>query len=364
MVFGFWASVGAQPGGSVDSAGFFRKLPAAWMPTPHTSPQMPPEPTAALRHDHHFHHGNDLAERGTRAVMWITAATMLLEVLSGWWFNSMALLADGWHMGSHAVAIGVSALAYAAARRYADDQRFAFGTWKIEVLGGFASALFLLGVAGFMVVASVERILQPQAIRYQEALAVAVLGLVVNVVCALILGKAHHHGHEGHGHSHGHDHGHQHHHGVQHDDLNLRAAYLHVVADATTSVLAIAALAGGWWLGWSWLDPVMGILGAGLVAWWAKGLITETSQVLLDREMDHPVVDEIREVVAQASRGGAVTLTDLHVWRVGKGSYACALVVATTDPALTPAVLRQQLSIHEEIVHSTIEIHHHPATRG
>jgi cation diffusion facilitator family transporter len=315
---------------------------------------MPSPSTTALRHHHHFHHGNAAAERGTRAVMWITAAAMLVEIVTGWWFNSMALLADGWHMSSHFVALGVSALAYAASRRYAEDHRFAFGTWKIEVLGGFASALFLLGVAAFMVVASVERILQPQTIRYQEALAVAVLGLLVNVVCALILGKAHHH-------DHGHSHGTQGHHDAPaHDDLNLRAAYLHVVADATTSVLAIAALVGGWWLGWSWLDPVMGIVGAGLVAYWARGLIVETSKVLLDREMDHPVVEEIREVVEGAGPKGTVTLTDLHVWRVGREAYACAIVVVTTLPDLTPARLRDLLGVHEEVVHATIEIHLEP----
>ena len=315
---------------------------------------------AALRHHHHFHHGNEVAERGTRAVMWITAATMLVEIAAGWWFNSMALLADGWHMSSHFVALGVSALAYAAARRYAQDRRFAFGTWKIEVLGGFASALFLLGVAAFMVVASVERILEPQTIRYQEAMAVAVLGLVVNIVCAVILGKAHHHGH-GHEHAaHGHHKHADHHGGPAHDDLNLRAAYLHVVADATTSLLAIAALAGGWWLGWSWLDPVMGIVGACLVAWWAKGLIVETSAVLLDREMDHPVVEEIREVIDAAGPEGTVTLTDLHVWRVGREAYACAIVVATHMPHLTPTTLRHLLAVHEEVVHATIEIHHEP----
>ncbi len=294
--------------------------------------------------------------------MWITAAAMLVEIVAGWWFNSMALLADGWHMSSHFVALGVSAMAYAAARRFAQDHRFAFGTWKIEVLGGFASALFLLGVATFMVVASVERILEPQTIRYQEAMAVAVLGLLVNIVCAVILGKAHHHDHGNtYGHAHGHGgHDHHHHEAPANDDLNLRAAYLHVVADATTSVLAIAALAGGWWLGWSWLDPVMGIVGAGLVAWWAKGLIVETSKVLLDREMDHPVVDEIREVVEGAGPEGAVTLTDLHVWRVGRECYACAMVVVTRVPDLTPTTLRRLLTVHEEVVHATIEIHHEP----
>lgn len=184
------------------------------------------------------------------------------------------------------------------------------------------------------------------------------LGLLVNIVCAAILGKAHHHGHEHAAHGH-HEHGHYHG-GPAHDDLNLRAAYLHVVADATTSVLAIAALAGGWWLGWSWLDPVMGIVGAGLVAWWAKGLIVETSTVLLDREMDHPVVDEIRDVIEAAGPEGTVTLTDLHVWRVGREAYACAIVVATQMPHHTPATLRHLLAVHEEVVHATIEIHHEP----
>ena len=158
-------------------------------------------------HDHIFDTGNDAAERSTRIVMWITAAMMVVEIAAGWWYNSMALLADGWHMSSHAVAIGLSAFAYATARRYAKDPRFAFGTWKIEILGGFASAIFLLGVAVMMLVGSVERIVSPQPIQYKEAIVIAILGLVVNVVCALILGKAHNHDH---GHSHGHDHGHHH----------------------------------------------------------------------------------------------------------------------------------------------------------
>ncbi|MBI5039727.1 MAG: CDF family Co(II)/Ni(II) efflux transporter DmeF [Gammaproteobacteria bacterium] len=249
-------------------------------------------------HEHVFDAGNQAAERGTRAVMWITAAMMVVEIAAGWWYNSMALLADGWHMSSHAVAIGLSAFAYAAARRYAHDPRFAFGTWKIEILGGFASAIFLLGVAAMMVYSSVERILAPQPIHYQEAMIVAALGLVVNIVCAMILGGAHdHHDHDEHSHhnAHGHSHDHSHHH--DHHDLNLKSAYVHVIADAATSVLAIVALAGGWMYGWSWLDPVMGIVGATLVAVWAKGLLIDTGKVLLDREMDHPVVAEIREVV-------------------------------------------------------------------
>ncbi len=213
---------------------------------------MNPNNAVGPLHDHVFDDSNPVAERSTRIVMWITLAMMVIEIVAGWWYNSMALQADGWHMSSHAVAIGLSAFAYAAARRYARDPRFAFGTWKMEVLGGFASAIALLGVAGVMVVGSVQRLLAPEPIHYQEAIVVAVIGLLVNLVCAWILGQAHHHGHEhGHGghhhghHGHEHLHGHDHAHGGSHADLNLRSAYLHVVADAATSVLAIAALLGG-----------------------------------------------------------------------------------------------------------------------
>ena len=335
---------------------------------------------SAWTHDHAFHAGNEAAERGTRVVMWITLVAMVVEITAGWWFNSMALLADGWHMSSHAVAIGVAAFAYAASRRLAADRRFAFGTWKIEVLAAFASAIFLLGVAAMMVVGSVERLLEPQPIRYREAIAVAVLGLAVNLVCALVLARAHGHDHghdhghghphgHGHGHGHGHAHSHGHAHGHSHDhshghagagghdhhhhDLNLRSAYLHVLADAATSVLAIVALLGGWLLGWGWLDPVMGVVGAVLVGMWARGLLRETSRVLLDREMDHPVVDEIRE----AAEAGVDHVTDLHVWRVGRMAYACALTVVTHDPALTADDVRRRLAVHEEVVHATIELH-------
>lgn len=304
---------------------------------------------AKWQHDHVFDSGNVAGERGTRVVMWITAAMMVVEIAAGWFYNSMALLADGFHMSSHAVAIGLSALAYAAARKHAKDSRFAFGTWKMEVLGGFASAIFLLVVVGLMVYGSVERLITPEPIHYQEAMLIAVLGLVVNLVSARILGAAHHHDH-GHDH-HGHAHETGHHH-----DLNLKSAYVHVIADAATSVAAIAALAGGWWLGWSWLDPVMGIVGAVVVALWAKGLIVETSKVLLDREMDHPVVDEIREVIAERGADSETVIADLHVWRVGRATYSCALSLVTHDARLVPSQVREWLSIHKEIVHSTIEV--------
>lgn len=305
-----------------------------------------PTPSDHL-HTHAYDSGNQAGERGTRLVMWITLATMAVEIVAGWWFNSMALLADGWHMSSHAVAIGLSSFAYVMARRHAQNHRFAFGTWKIEILGGFASALFLLGVALFMVVGSTERLFSPKPIAYKEAIIVAILGLVVNLVCALILGKSHEHGHE----HHGHDHGHHHH------DLNLRSAYLHVLADAATSVLAILALVGGMIYGWNWLDPVMGFAGAILVAVWAKGLIRDTSKVLLDAEMDHPVVEEIREVVAAHPEwGSAVCIADLHVWHVGKGRFACILALEGVAADLTTAMVHEAMAIHEEIVHLSVEI--------
>ncbi len=305
-------------------------------------------------HQHAFSAGNPAAERGTRLVMWITAAMMLVEIVAGWWFNSMALLADGWHMSSHAFAIGLSAFAYAASRRYSNDARFAFGSWKIEILAGFASAMFLLGVAGMMVFSSAERLFVPQAIHYQDAILVAVLGLVVNIVCALILGKAHeHHGHDHH-HGHSHEHGHHHEH---HHDLNLKSAYVHVIADAATSVLAILALAGGMLYGWAWLDPAMGMVGAVLVAVWARGLLIDTGKILLDREMDHPLVGEIRDVIEQDGRADATRVTDLHVWRVGRNAYSCALSIVTRNASLTPERVRALLRQHDEIVHTTIEIH-------
>lgn len=294
------------------------------------------------QHEHVFDSGNHLAERGAKAVMWITLVMMVVEITGGWWYNSMALLADGWHMSSHALALGLSAFAYVAARHFARDPRFAFGTWKIEILAGYTSAILLVGVAIIMIVSSVERLLSPQPIHYQEAMFVAVIGLAVNLLCAYILGGAHHHD----------DHGHDHH----HHDLNLKSAYLHVIADAATSVLAIVALAGGWLYGWSWLDPVMGIVGAGLIIVWARGLTIETGKVLLDREMDHGVVEEIREVIETDFSSGDSRLADLHVWRVGKVAYSVALVVVTHDQALTPERVKSALRIHEEIAHVTVEI--------
>jgi len=309
---------------------------------------------SAYTHEHVFDLGNPAAERGTRTVMWVTAAMIVIEIAGGWWLNSMALLADGWHMSSHALAIGLSAFAYAAARRYQNDQRFAFGTWKIEVLAGFASAIFLLGIAALMVVTSVERFFVPQPIHYVQAIPIAVVGLMVNIVCALILGSAHHHGHDGDNHEH-------HEPGKHVHDLNLRSAYVHVVADAATSVLAITALTGGLLFGWAWLDSTMGIVGAIVVAVWAWGLIRQTSRVLLDSEMDNPVVQEIREALEAPRTEDGSRVTDLHVWRVGRQSFAAALTVVTHDASLTAARVRETLAVHEEIAHVTVEIQRCPA---
>lgn len=301
--------------------------------------------TARWRDDHHFDTGNAKGERGTRLVVLLTAGMMAGELVAGWLTNSMSLLADGWHMGTHVAALGIAAFAYWYARRHAADPRFAFGTGKVGVLAGFGSAVVLGLVALYMAYESVVRVIHPLDIRYGEAVVVAVIGLAVNLVSAWLLhgGGTHGHGH----HAHGHDGHHGHHH-----DLNLRAAYLHVLADALTSVLAIVALLGGMAFGWGWLDPAMGIVGAVVITVWAWGLVRQTSRVLLDREMDAPVVREIREVIED----GEAVVVDLHVWRVGPGRFAC-IVGLVTDSPQPPEVYKERLRVHEELVHITVEVH-------
>jgi cation diffusion facilitator family transporter len=297
---------------------------------------------SSWQHAHHFHSANVLGERNTRRVVVLTAVMMVVEITTGWIFHSMALLADGWHMSSHVLALGLTAGAYALSRRYANDTRFAFGTWKIEVLGGFTSAILLGGVALFMALESIERLFHPVAILFDQAIVVAVIGLAVNVISALLLRDHDHH----HGHSHGH----------AHADLNLRAAYVHVIADATTSVLAIGALVGGKFLHWNWLDSAMGIVGAIVVGVWAWGLLRDTSRVLLDREMDSGVVEEIREVLES---DGETRVSDLHVWRVGRNRFACAASIVTHEPK-EPGFYKSLLSVHEEIAHVTLEVNRCP----
>ncbi len=329
---------------------------------PHKYPQ--------FRHPHHFDVGDRSAETGTKIVMWISAAMMVIEIVFGWLFNSMSLLADGWHMSSHTLAIGLSAFAYSAARRHAHDTRFAFGTWKIEVLGGYTSAIFLLAIALLMFFSSFERMYQPLAIEYVQAIAVAVVGLLVNLLCAYILFQSGHH-HPGHTN----EEGHEHHHGSRPHkrsslegsdaspqdlghDLNLRAAYLHVASDAATSLFAIVALVLGWLFGFDWLDPLVGILGAVLIAFWSKNLLLETSQVLLDCEMDHPVVLEIEALIAEFPGKGHLEIADLHVWRVAKNAYSCAMVLVSEDRQLGPQHIKKEIEKIKKIAHSTIEIQH------
>jgi len=300
------------------------------------------------QHSHDYAADSSAAERRTRIVIGITAAMMVVEIAGGIVFGSMALLADGWHMSTHVAAFVITALAYHFSRRHANDSRYSFGTGKMGVLGGFASAVVLAVIALLMAGESVHRFFAPQPIHFNQAIGVAVIGLVVNLVCAWLLrDEPHHH----HGHAHEHDHGHDHGHG--HGDLNLRAAYIHVLADALTSVTAIIALTAGKFLGWNWLDPVMGIVGSVIVSVWAYGLVRDTSGILLDRTPESSdLPDEMRRAV---ERDGDSRISDLHVWQVGAGKFAAIVSIVAHDPK--PVVTyREMFREHEELVHVTIEI--------
>lgn len=264
----------------------------------------------------------------------------------------MALLADGWHMGSHVLVLGLAYFAYKAARHYANDPRFNMGTWRIEILASYSSAILLLVVAGFMAIHSVERLFSPVQIHYNEAIPVAILGLLINLACAWLL---HDDGHHHHDHHHGNSH-HEHDNNHGHHDLNHKAAFLHVVADAVTSVLAIIVLFAGKYMGWDFLDAVLGLVGSVLIARWAIGLLKQSAKTLLDADMDVPVVEEIREVIAEY--GSDLHLTDLHVSRVGKGKFSCFVAVQTGIP-ISADQIREAISIHEEIVHISVEINQH-----
>ncbi|OJY71057.1 MAG: cation transporter [Sphingobium sp. 66-54] len=295
---------------------------------------------SALTHDHVFLGArHDENARRTLWVVALTAVMMIGEIVAGTLFNSMALLADGFHMATHAGALGIAALAYAYARRHAHGRRYSFGTGKVGDLAGFASALVLGLVALGIAYESVTRLLDPRPVAFTEATIVAVLGLLVNIASMLLLG--------GHGHHHDHDHHHHHDHEHGHDN-NLRSAYIHVLADALTSVLAIAALLGGRYLGWVWLDPVMGLVGATVISIWSWSLMRATAAVLLDAS-DPALEAEIRQ---QIEGPGDARITDLHVWRIGPGAHAAIVSAVGTDHAS----IRQRLLPVHEIEHLTIEV--------
>ncbi len=299
-------------------------------------------------HDHVFLSENQRAnERKTWAVIFLTAITMGLEIVCGMVFGSMALLADGWHMASHASALGITAFAYAMARKHKNNRKFTFGTGKIGDLAAYTSALFLLFIAATMVWESVERFIHPVSIRFTEAMIVAVIGLAVNLVSAFILKDDHHHHHDDEEGEEDHDHSHQHHH-----DHNIRAAYVHVLADALTSILAIVALGLGMFFGWSFLDPAMGIAGALLITQWALKLMAQSGAVLLDHSRNNPVLQAVSEKVGQIN---GLDVEDLHVWRVGPGHFSAILSVRSTGDT-TVGDIRASLSDVKGLSHLTIEI--------
>jgi cation diffusion facilitator family transporter len=302
--------------------------------------------------------GVSRAERRTRGVIALTLAMMVAELAAGTLFGSMALLADGWHMATHAAALGITAFAYWYARRHAENPEFTFGTGKVGALGGFASAVGLSVVALLILGESVARLASPESIRFDEALAVAALGLAVNLASAWLLRDhghghahpAHGHAHPAHGHVHDHAHGHAHH---AHHDHNLRGAYLHVLADALTSVLAIVALAVGKHLGWVWLDPLTGVVGAVVIALWAKDLVRDTARALLDGEVGSARHEEVRRAI-EADADNRVA--DLHVWRVGPRHLAVIVSVVTHQPR-PPAHYKALLARWKDLAHVTVEVH-------
>ena len=300
---------------------------------------------------HHHVFGTDLHQEGERRTRWVVAITlvmMIIEIVAGMVFGSMALLADGWHMATHAAALGVTVFAYAYARKHATDPRYSFGTGKVGALGGFASAISLALVALAVTSESVSRLLSPVEIHFGEAIGVATVGLIVNVVCALLLREDHDHHHHGGGH-------HHHHH-----DHNLRGAYLHVMADALTSVLAILALVLGSQFGWIWMDPAMGVVGALIIARWSWSLLRSTSAVLLDAETSMERRAQVREAIESDADNRVV---DLHLWRVGPNHLAAVVSVVSCGPK-EPDYYRELLRDFSDIVHVTVEVNRHQEATG
>jgi len=307
----------------------------------------------ASAHDHVFLGDNHARnERRTWFVIALTATMMVVEITAGSIFGSMALVADGWHMSTHAAAMLIAALAYAYARRHANNPRFTFGTGKLGDLAAFASAIILALIALLIGWESLLRFASPVSINFNQAIAVAVIGLGVNLVSAWLLRDDHDHNH-GHGHHHDHDHGDHHlHHTTGARDNNLRAAYLHVLADALTSVLAIIALVLGSLYGWIWMDPAMGVVGALVIARWSWGLIRDSGRVLVDYST---LAQEIGQEIRDAVEGAGDQIADLHVWQLGPGHYGA--IVSITSAAPQPLSLyRERLAHVHEISHLTLEV--------
>jgi len=313
---------------------------------------------ADLTHRHVFlGAGHARNERRTWAVIALCTAMMVAEIAGGLVFGSIALVADGLHMSTHAAALLLAALAYSYARRHADDARFSFGTGKLGDLAGYTSAVVLAMIAILIGYESVMRFVSPVAIRYDEAIAIATVGLFVNVASVFLLGSGGHDHAPGHTHGHHHDHGdHGHHHGHPHDrthrDNNLRAAAIHVISDAAVSVLVIAGLLLARILGWVWMDPLAGLIGATVIASWSYALIRDTGSILLDMTHDRNMAENIRMAI---ERDGD-TLCDLHVWRLGPGHVGAIVSIATAAPR-PPAFYRERLASFPSLSHVTIEVH-------
>ena len=290
-------------------------------------------------HNHHFNIDDGKGEKNTRRVILLTLSMMVIEIAAGYVFGSMALLADGWHMATHAVALGITAFAYYYARRNSDDPNYSFGTGKVGVLGGFASAIVLAIIAFLMGIESIERLMSPRQIHFNEAIVVAVIGFIVNIISAILLQDRHHH-HNGHGSDH------------KHHDHNLRAAYLHVITDALTSLLAIIALLLGKVFGWIWMDPIMGIVGALVITRWSYGLLVDTGKILLDRDVNKEAVSEIRSKIESDSDN---KVSDIHVWRVGSHHLSAIISIVTHYPK-TPEYYKSLLEDYDEISHVTVEV--------
>ena len=295
-------------------------------------------------HSHAFLGSKHLEnERKTWLVVLLTATMMVVEIIGGMFYGSMALVADGWHMSTHAGALAISAFAYRYARNHAHDPRFTFGTGKLGELAGYSSALILIMIALIIAYESAVRLLNPVAIGFDEAIAIAVVGLGVNLASAWLLRDDHDHGHHHH-----HDHGHGHH----HHDHNMRSAYLHVLADALTSVLAIVALLAGKFYGMSWMDPAMGVVGAVVIAHWAVTLVRSSGAVLLDAVPDTDLATEIRKRLEV----GTDRVSDLHVWRVGPG-HAAVIASLVADEPMTPDRYKDRLKGIDGLSHVTVEVY-------